>query len=252
LTMNKFDEDLQAAIKEGTRSAADKKHDVWNKIEQQYRKDHMRMKRFLAGKMIAAAVAVAIVITGFTPLGQAAIGSIAELFEPQKNIPVEVEGMEEQTEQQLHVGTLDTVKDGVTYVLYIDEERYEFIASQDGDRIIPKDYPSNYPEVYMQIVQNAELSPEDAAAQVKAELEKTYAEVRECEQITKPVSAIRLVAIEGYEWNDSVVSTYFIDNTQGGTFIITAKYFVEAEEGHGARFEQMLADFEIVSAKQAE
>jgi len=252
--MNRFDDDLKAAIKAGTQKAAEKKKDIWNNIEKQLKEGNMSRKKSHAGKIIAAVIAAGLVITGFTPLGQAAINSIAQLFEPQRAIDVVIEGDTEQTDQQLHVGTMepDILDDSVTYVLYVDEERYEFVSSETGDRIVPKGYPSDLPEVYMQIVQNTELTPQDAAAKIKAELVTSYIEVRDIEQITAPVDAIRLIAINGYEWNDDIVVYYFIDNTQGGTFIITAKYFVEAEEGHGARFEQMLADFEIVSVKQAQ
>jgi RNA polymerase sigma factor (sigma-70 family) len=42
-----------------------------------------------------------------------------------------------------------------------------------------------------------------------------------------------------------VVKYYLIDNGQGGTFVIEQHYFVEASEGHGARFDNMLKQFQV-------
>ena len=249
--MNNWVEQIKAVLNAGTQSAADKKNDLWNSIEKQIKEGNMKKKRGHIGKVIAAVVAVGLVVTAFTPMGQAAIGSIADLFAPERSITLDMEGMQENTEQQLHVGTQQD-EDGVTYVLYVDEERYDFVASEAGDKIVPKDFPSNLPEVSMQVMQDANAAPEAVAAQLREGLGSQYKIVKDTEAIEKPLDAIRVKALTGYEGDDAVVEYYLVDNTQGGTFIITLKYFVEAEEGHGARFEQMLGEFSIVSAKQAQ
>lgn len=249
--MSKWEDQIKAALDSGTQSAADKKDSIWDNIEKQIKEGNMRQKRRHLGKIIAAVVAVGLVVTAFTPMGQAAIGSIADLFAPEKNIKLDMEGMQESTDQQLHVGTQQG-EDGVTYVLYVDEDRYQFVASESGDKIVPKDFPSNLPEVSMQITQDAGTAPEAIAASLKESLGSKYKTVIDAEATDKPIAAIRLKAQTGYEGEDAVVDYYLIDNTQGGTFIITLKYFVEAEEGHGARFEQMLSEFSIVSSKQAQ
>jgi len=134
----------------------------------------------------------------------------------------------------------------------VDEERYDFVALESGDKIVPKDFPSDLPEVSMQISQDTDAAPEAVVARLKEDLGSKYKIVKDIETVEKPLAAIRLKALTGYEGDDAVVEYYLVDNTQGGTFIITLKYFVEAEEGHGARFEQMLGEFSIVSNKQAQ
>ncbi|MED4970575.1 RNA polymerase sigma factor [Parageobacillus toebii] len=49
----------------------------------------------------------------------------------------------------------------------------------------------------------------------------------------------------GRQWNDEVAKYYLVDNGQGGTFVIEQHYFVEASEGHGARFDNMLKQFQV-------
>ena len=41
-----------------------------------------------------------------------------------------------------------------------------------------------------------------------------------------------------------------MDDRQGGVFILFSRYFLEAAEGHGARFSDMIATFEVVSSKE--
>lgn len=245
--MKKHDEKIKAALDAGTQGAAQKQQQVWNNIEHKLEEVNMSRKRGHAGRWIAAAVVVGLTITAFTPLGQAAIASIADLFAPQKPIDVIVEGEKEDTDQQLIVGPQEPGESAVTYVLYLDEERYEVV----GDKIVPRDFPDELPEVSMTISQSAQ-TPDELAAQIKAQLDADYSVTYDAQSVTQPIAAIHLRALSGYEWDDEMIEYYLVDNTQGGTFVITFKYFIEAEEGHGARFMQMLTEFHIVSADQVQ
>lgn len=246
--MNNYDDKVKQAINTGTQGAADKKEEVRLKIAEQLKEENMK-KRGHAGKIAAAVVAAGLIVTAFTPLGQAAISSISDLFAPQKNIEVVIEGDPEQTDQQLHVGTQEPGDSAVTYVMYIDDTRYEVVRSESGDIITPRDYPDNMPAVYMHIAQDAETTPQALAEKINAELKDGYAIVNDAAQVTEPLSAIRLWAAEGYDSDDEFVEYYLVDNTQGGTFVIKLMYFVEAQEGHGARFAQMLKEFTVIPAE---
>ena len=52
------------------------------------------------------------------------------------------------------------------------------------------------------------------------------------------------------EFSDVYENIYIVDNQAGGSFLIECKLFVEAEEGHGARFGNMLETFEVVKSSQ--
>ena len=41
-----------------------------------------------------------------------------------------------------------------------------------------------------------------------------------------------------------------MDDGQGGTFVLTARYFLEAEEGMGMRFRDMVSSFRVVSLSE--
>ena len=42
-----------------------------------------------------------------------------------------------------------------------------------------------------------------------------------------------------------------MDDRQGGVFILMSRYFLEAAEGHGARFSDMISTFEVVTPGEA-
>ena len=66
------------------------------------------------------------------------------------------------------------------------------------------------------------------------------------EAVTEPLEGYNLHGISGSEWDSPVTNVYVVDNQNDGSFVITEKYFLEAAEGHGARFYAMLQEFEIM------
>jgi hypothetical protein len=105
----------------------------------------------------------------------------------------------------------------------------------------------------MEISQDKDSTPEELAAQFEEELKADFSKVDAAQKVTEPVEGITIHAIDGgTEWDDEVVNYYLVDNTQGGTFVIKQKYFLEASEGHGARFYNMLKEFTIVPEESAE
>ena len=66
--------------------------------------------------------------------------------------------------------------------------------------------------------------------------------------MTEPVEGYQLHGIQngGQKWDDEVVHAYVISNGKEGSFVITERYFLEAAEGHGARFYAMLQEFQIL------
>ena len=103
-----------------------------------------------------------------------------------------------------------------------------------------------YPEVSMEIKQITDKSPEDMVSTLEKELKAEYTNVTETERVTEPIEGFKLHGISGSEWDSPVTNVYIVDNKNGGSFVIREKYFLEAAEGHGARFYAMLQQFEIV------
>jgi len=265
--MNRFDNDLQKAIMKKTVSTTDHKDDIWKNIKNELEVNSMKKVKSNSKLRFIAACLIVVIIAAmaFTPPGRAAVSKIIDLFEKEKIVDTEVEGEVETTDQQLQVGTTPipepeatSVPNLMTYVMYIDEASYDFESADGVDRITPKDYPDTLPEVYMEIKQILDVSKEDVLSELIEEVHNDYDTVLDVEEVNEPFYAVKIIAYDGDpngtkdtmpQWDSDIVKYLLVDNTQGGTFIIKMKFFIEAEEGHGSRFTSMLNEFTIVPAE---
>ena len=245
--MSNFDERLKNELRKRTmEESLGLKDEIWNGLEQELfddrkKGDVRKMKRRILPLIIAIAAALLIVLSFQTNTGTALIKGIKDMFAPEKEIIQGIEGQEEETEVHLNEGT------NSEYILYIDETRYKMVQGEDVDIVTTiEPLPEQYPEVTMEIKQFANERPEDLVKEVEAELKKDFPELREIENVTEPVEGFLLHGAAGDEWDSKIVHTYVISNGKEGSFVITENYFLEAAEGHGARFHHMLESFEIV------
>ncbi|AGT30858.1 hypothetical protein M493_02625 [Geobacillus genomosp. 3] len=243
----KWDEMIQTALLYGTDEAAEQKEDVWVHIRSRMVKQ--RRKRRRTGKRgwmaVSAAAAVALAFL-FTAPGQAAIDQVKQWFAPKKVITEEIEGQKEQKEVTLNEG-----KAG--YVIYVDESMYRMETRNGHDRIVPLHQGgSDIPPVYMEIRQVTDRSPETVAAELEQEVKEKYPVIIQTGKVKEPVTGYVIHGEAGYKWNDEVVKYYVVPNGKGGAFIIEQRYFLEASEGHGARFDYMVRQFHIVDKQEAE
>ena len=198
-----------------------------------------RSKVFLT--ILAAAVTILLFFNIQTDAGMSFIQQMKDIFIPEKQITQSIEGTEEITEVILQEGK-DT-----EYVIYIDEERYKLVQGKNSDVITTREpLEERYPEVSMEIEHFKDIAPEEMIATLESELATEYTKVTETEAVKEPLAGFKLHGISGSEWNSPVTNVYVVDNKNGGSFVITEKYFLEAAEGHGARFYAMLQQFEIV------
>jgi len=226
------------------------KNQIWNDLEQvwfSYNKlskgDVRKMKKRNRAipLLITAAIVVLIAFSLQTDKGTAFMKEIKDLFVPEKEVIQSIEGMDEKTEVQLNEGS------DSEYVIYVDEERYKMINGVESDLITTKDpLPENYPDVSMEIKQVPDVTPEVLVKDFEIELKKEFPELRAIEEVTEPVTGYLLHGIIGNQADSVVVHAYVISNGKEGSFVITEYYFLEAAEGHGARFHRMLESFEIV------
>ncbi|MEG6616666.1 hypothetical protein V6C27_09595 [Peptococcaceae bacterium 1198_IL3148] len=249
---DKFDQQLKQSLEKNTDEVAALKEQTWENIEKQlFNTDSKGAeksvkksgKRLITAISSVAAAALVVLVLNTQP-GHAIIQNIKEIFLPEKVVEHNIEG---QTEQR-NV-TLEESKTA-DYLIYVDEEYYKMVSENGVDKIVPKNpLPENYPAVYMQIEQFKDRSSEDLAAQLEASLEDGY-QLRAAQEINEPVVGKEIRAIGGtggQSGSDPVVKYYVIDNQLGGSFVIEQRYFLEAAEGHGARFDQMLQEFYVVS-----
>lgn len=201
----------------------------------------MNRKTRVLSLCIAIAAAFFIFFSLQTKQGAVIINQIKDFFTPEKEMTQSIERQDEQTNVTLHEGS------NVEYVIYIDESRYKMVKDEEADVITTIDpLPENYPPVSLKIKQIAEKKPEEVLQELEATLKQEFPELRPAETVSEPVEGYLLHGIDGNESTSKVVHAYVISNGKGGSFILQGNYFLEAAEGHGARFHYMLESFEIV------
>jgi hypothetical protein len=222
------------------------KDEIWNGLEKElFTKEKevkkMKKKNSVLPLLVAVAAALVIVFGSLTNTGSALMKGIKDMFVPEKEIIQNIEGMDEETNVQLNEGK------NSEYVIYVDETRYKMIKGEESDIITTSEpLPEKYPEVSMEIKQVADEKPEDLVKRIEAELKEDFPDLRAVETVTEPVEGFLLHGLHGNDWDAKVVHAYVISNGKEGSFVITESYFLEAAEGHGARFSHMLESFEIV------
>jgi len=246
--MDQLNERVKKEILEHTKASSDKlKENIWNHLDQELFQEKSRKEKKMKKKskiipiIIVAAAAIMLLFSTQTDTGTAFIKQVKDMFVPEKEIIQSIEGTEEETEVVLKEG-----KDA-EYVIYMDEERYKLVKGESSDVITTKEpLEDRYPEVSMEIEQFKDVAPEDMVATLETEIASTYTKVTETENVTEPVEGYKIHGISGSEWDSPVTNVYVIDNRHGGSFVITEKYFLEAAEGHGARFYAILQEFKII------
>ena len=221
------------------------KDDIWSHIDQelfQTKSRREKKKKFkVISVVITAAAGVMILFSAQTESGSAFIKQMKDMFVPEKEINQSIEGNEEETNVNLQEGK------NSEYIIYIDEERYKLVQGEESAIITTKEpLEERYPEVSMEIKQVTDMAPQEMVSILEEELSSKYTKMTETESVTEPVEGFKMHGISGSEWDSPVTNVYVIDNLNGGSFVITEKYFLEAAEGHGARFYAMLQEFKII------
>ncbi|NYF23200.1 hypothetical protein [Sporosarcina sp. JAI121] len=249
--MSQFDKRVDKELKKRTElETIGLKDEIWSSLEKELFSDEqankgemktMKKKNRVIPIIITTAAALAIAFSLQTDTGMAFIKGIKDMFVPEKEINQSIEGQDEATKVNLNEGT------NSEYIIYVDETRYKMINGKETDVITTIDpLPEKYPEVTMEIKQVANEKPEDLVGKIEAELKKDFPELRTVETVTEPVEGYWLHGTTGSKWDSKVVTAYIISNGKEGSFVITENYFLEAAEGHGARFHHMLESFEII------
>ena len=237
--MNKTEKGFEGKIKEGLRSEYKmndiQKEKLWEKIESTLEFVPLKKKRPWKG-VVSAVAACAIFGFGLTTdPGLALMDNVKQMFVPEKDVTLTIEGMEEDGKVALQESKTSD------YVIYIDEERYKMVK-EDGESIITtkEPLPAKYPEVFMKIT-HKNTSVDDTVSALEKETETTF------EQTDTPLQqAFKTKILEGQEWDSLIHRYYVISDHQGGSYVIHQQYFLEAAEGHGVRLNAMLEEFKIV------
>ena len=142
-------------------------------------------------------------------------------------------------------------QEAVDFLIYVNEEQFN-IREEDGLYSIRSTdpLPENFPEMGLNILHLSGTAPEAARADAEKALKDRYAEVTSEELAAALPDSLYLRASAGTDWDSEQAEFWFVDDGQGGTFVLTARYFLEAEEGMGMRFRDMVSSFRVVSLSE--
>ena len=155
---------------------------------------------------------------------------------PEKTTILSIEGMEEEIILSLEVSSL------YPYAIYLDEERY-VMAEKDGKEFISPRAEGADPALFMTIRHEENVDLAAVLGEIEDQLKEEYADVTVQGWVESPLRAQYLYAVNGNTRDDQVERYYLAEDSAGGVFIIQQMLFLEAMEGHGARFDGMLEEF---------
>ena len=133
------------------------------------------------------------------------------------------------------------------FVIYVNEDIYT-VSEADGATVIRpiQTLPEGeYPPIDLTITHRSGVAPALAAEQAAGELADLYPQT--FSDITATDKGYTFTVGTGINWNDACVDVTCVSDRQGGSFLLTARYFMEAAEGHGVRFRDMAGTFQVAA-----
>lgn len=180
------------------------------------------------------------------------LDKLSERYPEEQDVPLLIEGTEEL------IPMVRVVPGNFAYVFYADDERYEISFDSQFDSNVTDESTihltardqlgGEYPEVGLQIDTIPGKKPTELASEKAALLEEKYPGVTiEAEPVTEPVVGYKLHAREGDNPSSEVTTIYVLDQQHDeSTIVVTQTVFLEAQEGHGARFHAMLKTLQVL------
>lgn len=161
-------------------------------------------------------------------------------------------------EQGPEIGTLrllsytpEAQDEAVDFLIYVNEEQFSIHEENGLYRIrSTQPLPEGFPECGMDIFHLSGVSPSQARLETETALRDRYPEISSEELAAALPDSLYLRASGGLEWDSEEAEFWFAGDGQDGTFVLTARYFLEAEEGLGARFRDMVSSFRVVDRNE--
>lgn len=148
--------------------------------------------------------------------------------------------------------TPEARNEAVDFLIYVNEEQFHIHEENGLYRIrSTQPLPEDVPECGMDIFHLPGVAPDQAKMETEAALRDRCPEISSEELAAALPGSLYLRAGEGLEWNSEAAEFWFVDDGQDGTFVLTARYFLEAEEGLGSCFRDMVSSFRVVDLNEA-
>ncbi len=214
---------------------------------------HMRLKRVLL--TFAAIVALMVLLCG-TAMAVSAdfrnyVFGVIESILPPRTETVFIEGIEEKAQHSPFGVMPEGSKAG--FAIYNDYAHYT-MTEENGVyyiRPIPMegvDY-AKIPDCEM-VIEHSDSRPDRLSGEIHDQMAASWKTVQDV-SLWENHDCLVFTAYGGSSWNSPVEVHYFFHDGSTGSYHITAKYFLEAAEGHGTRFSAMAASFTLVTPQDA-
>lgn len=269
-----------------TQDAADAKAEVGQRLAEKIKAEPRETKSRRSNRAwlrVAILLFIAIPVFMTTPYGEAVADFIYEnviqrLFKPVQQ-EVVLEGMPEERMVYPSGEVVESSDEGLaSYVVYLegeyeivqtenlltasyappkwtqekeDRRRADFVGSDfsedeidaliETQKVNYEAYTTSLPPVTLEIAQVADITVDAMVSHLKDE--------RKINDTSEPSAEFPYTSLHfssGGESTSEVGSYYVRDNLLGGVFVITSKYYLEATEGHGARFKNAVRTIEII------
>lgn len=131
------------------------------------------------------------------------------------------------------------------FAINVNREIYTTAEEAGAYVIQPKIAPAqeDMPPVRFTIQHQPDTAPTEAMQSKADAFAEEFAEVS---AITQTTQGFYLTAGNGTDWNAAQVKLWVVSDAKDGCFLLTARYYTEAEEGHGVRFHDMAETFQVV------
>lgn len=169
------------------------------------------------------------------------------VFLPPKTETILIEGLEEEIKYSSFGEIPD--RTGPGFAIYNDYGDYTMTEENGVYYIRPIPIEgvdsSKYPPCEM-VIEHSDTDWKALCAQTREEMIPIWETVREVSQYENPERLV-FTAQNGLNWDSPIEDHYFLPDGKGGCYHITARFFLEAAEGHGIRFSAMVGTFTLVT-----
>lgn len=138
------------------------------------------------------------------------------------------------------------------FIIHINSEMYTSWEENGVYEIRPQiPMSADFPECSLQIRRVADKTPAAVAESMREELAASYLQVGDIAG-SDAIDGLFIHADNGSEWDAEQVDVTVTDDLLGGSYVLIARYFTEATEGHGVRFADMTGTFKAVTSADTE
>jgi len=137
------------------------------------------------------------------------------------------------------------------FLIYVNEKQFSISEEGGAYRVRSLDpLPEEFPLCGLDILHLPGTSPDKARTAAKEALPDRYILSEDEWSAGLLPGSCYLRAAAGTDWDSEQVELWFVDDGQGGAFALISRYFLEAEEGLGARFRIMASSFRVFSLSE--